>query len=317
MEFSRLEYWSGLPFFSPGDLPNSGFEPGPPSLQVDSIPSESQGSVAQFQTFPKFITSFPGSRNLTHQWATDPARMTAELKDPEASICRMATTPQRPGSLRLAGLLHTTLATTVPPSGQSPGCLPICHPGSGRATRPRLEGLTCRVGQQWPRGQHASLPERPGQPSAVPSARPPGSDKAPDEIIALGPQGGQRLCGSTSFPARKPGTAGAVAGAGGPRDFIPSQAGALWSRGAWDTPLSPRLSGVKPEGTLHSCFPLSLLVWGLGSSFSGVRVKGPGEGGPGPQPGMAMPHNAPSHWHGGCLVSVAEDRVLDLPFQEQ
>ena len=116
---------------------------------------------------------------------------------------------------------------------------------------------------------------------------------------------------------RKPGTAGAVAGAGGPRDFIPSQAGALWSRGAWDTPLSPRLSGVKPGGTLHSCFPLSLLVWGLGSSFSGVRVKGPGEGGPGPQPGMAMPHNAPSHWHGGCLVSVAEDRVLDLPFQEQ
>ena len=58
-------------------------------------------------------------------------------------------------------------------------------------------------------------PERPGQPSAVPSARPPGSVKAPDEIIALGLQGGQRLCGSSSFPAQKPRTAGAVVGVAG------------------------------------------------------------------------------------------------------
>ena len=32
MEFSRQEYWSGLPFPSPGDLPNSGIEPGSPAL---------------------------------------------------------------------------------------------------------------------------------------------------------------------------------------------------------------------------------------------------------------------------------------------
>ena len=30
--FSRQEYWSGLPFPSPGDLPNPGFEPGSPTL---------------------------------------------------------------------------------------------------------------------------------------------------------------------------------------------------------------------------------------------------------------------------------------------
>ena len=44
VEFSRLEYWSGLPFPSPGDLPNPGMEPGSPALQVDSSPAEPQGN---------------------------------------------------------------------------------------------------------------------------------------------------------------------------------------------------------------------------------------------------------------------------------
>ena len=40
MEFSRPEYWSGLPFPPPGDLPDSRIEPGSPALQVDSLPAE-------------------------------------------------------------------------------------------------------------------------------------------------------------------------------------------------------------------------------------------------------------------------------------
>ena len=40
MEFSKQEYWSRLPFSSPGDLPNPGIEPGSPSLQADSLPSD-------------------------------------------------------------------------------------------------------------------------------------------------------------------------------------------------------------------------------------------------------------------------------------
>ena len=40
MEFSRQEYWSGLPFPSPGDLPNPGIEPRSPALQADALPSE-------------------------------------------------------------------------------------------------------------------------------------------------------------------------------------------------------------------------------------------------------------------------------------
>ena len=40
MEFSRQEYWSGLPVPSPGDLSNPGIKPGSPTLQADSLPSE-------------------------------------------------------------------------------------------------------------------------------------------------------------------------------------------------------------------------------------------------------------------------------------
>ena len=43
MGFSRQEYWSGLPFPSPEDLPNPGIKPGSPALQADSLPFELQG----------------------------------------------------------------------------------------------------------------------------------------------------------------------------------------------------------------------------------------------------------------------------------
>ena len=43
MKFSKQEYWSGLPFPSPEDLPNSGIKPGSPKLQADVLPSEPRG----------------------------------------------------------------------------------------------------------------------------------------------------------------------------------------------------------------------------------------------------------------------------------
>ena len=43
MEFPEQEYWGGLPFPSPGNLPNPGFEPRSPALQVDPLPTEPQG----------------------------------------------------------------------------------------------------------------------------------------------------------------------------------------------------------------------------------------------------------------------------------
>ena len=43
MGFSRQEYWSGLPFPSPGDLPDPGIEPRSPALEEDSLPTELLG----------------------------------------------------------------------------------------------------------------------------------------------------------------------------------------------------------------------------------------------------------------------------------
>ena len=43
LEFSKQEYWSRLPFPSPGDLPNPGIEPGSPALQADSLLTELPG----------------------------------------------------------------------------------------------------------------------------------------------------------------------------------------------------------------------------------------------------------------------------------
>ena len=44
MGFSRQEYWSGVPFPSPGDLPNPGIEPGSPTLEADALTSEPPGN---------------------------------------------------------------------------------------------------------------------------------------------------------------------------------------------------------------------------------------------------------------------------------
>ena len=43
MGFSRQEYWSGLPFPSPGDLPDPGIEPRFPALEADALTSEPPG----------------------------------------------------------------------------------------------------------------------------------------------------------------------------------------------------------------------------------------------------------------------------------
>ena len=41
--FPSQEYWSGLPFLFPGDIPGPGIELGPPALQADSLPTEPPG----------------------------------------------------------------------------------------------------------------------------------------------------------------------------------------------------------------------------------------------------------------------------------
>ena len=51
MEFSRQEYWSGLPFPSPGDLPNTGIKPRSPALWEDALLSEPPGNLSIYADY--------------------------------------------------------------------------------------------------------------------------------------------------------------------------------------------------------------------------------------------------------------------------
>ena len=51
MGFSRQEYWSGLPFPSPGDLPDPGTEPRSPALQADTLTYEPPGKPKNIYLF--------------------------------------------------------------------------------------------------------------------------------------------------------------------------------------------------------------------------------------------------------------------------
>ena len=53
MDFSRQEYWSGLPFPSPGDLPDPGMEPRSPALQPDSLLFEPPVKQSFLKVLPK------------------------------------------------------------------------------------------------------------------------------------------------------------------------------------------------------------------------------------------------------------------------
>ena len=67
MEFSRQEYWSALPFPSPGDLPYPVIKPGSPALQTDYLPFVSPGKPTPHSDFPSSI-----SLALISTWRSGP-----------------------------------------------------------------------------------------------------------------------------------------------------------------------------------------------------------------------------------------------------
>ena len=64
MSFSRQGYWNGLPFPSPGDLPNPGIEPGAPALQGDSLLTGLQGKLPGGKQVD-YVKSFSEWKRLT------------------------------------------------------------------------------------------------------------------------------------------------------------------------------------------------------------------------------------------------------------
>ena len=59
MGFSRQEYWSGLPFPSPGDLPDPGIEPGSPALWADALLSKPPGNQPSYHLVANYLNFFP------------------------------------------------------------------------------------------------------------------------------------------------------------------------------------------------------------------------------------------------------------------
>ena len=68
MGFSRQEYWSGLPFPSPGDLPDPGMEPRSPLLKADSLLTELPGNRGYLLQTWKLICLFNSSGSKDHLW---------------------------------------------------------------------------------------------------------------------------------------------------------------------------------------------------------------------------------------------------------
>ena len=71
MGFSRKEYWSGLPFPSPGDLPDPGIKPRSPALQSDALTSEPRGkpsTVIVYSTCLLFQQRVIGCGSLGKNW---------------------------------------------------------------------------------------------------------------------------------------------------------------------------------------------------------------------------------------------------------
>ena len=144
MGFSRHEYWSGLPFPSPRDPPNSGMESGSPALQADSLPSESPGKpggLAEPQRILEWV-AMPSSRGScqprgwtlvsgmiwgdTHQYSIggghNSLRLTWNLRNTqETRISRVAW--EENGSYKSQTLKHLKLKLSVQNWERSPLCL--------------------------------------------------------------------------------------------------------------------------------------------------------------------------------------------------
>ena len=66
MGVSRQEYWSGLPFPSPGDIPDRGIEPRSPALQADSLPPELWGKPPNINIIATMQIVLIDSKNIVY-----------------------------------------------------------------------------------------------------------------------------------------------------------------------------------------------------------------------------------------------------------
>ena len=77
MGFLRQEYWSGLPFPSPGDLPNPGIEPRSSTFQADTLTSEPPGKPSRHATRQIPLLSSPQASAIIWYWEEEHVQLQA------------------------------------------------------------------------------------------------------------------------------------------------------------------------------------------------------------------------------------------------
>ena len=130
MRFSRQKYWSGLPFPSPGDLPDPGIEPGSPALQAESLPTEPSGKGSYIYTCVGNLLCRPGVgwQRVQHSFTAHPSdhsascSLSAHGPLPHLSVClhmsRWWLPCQLIGKERACNAGHPG---SIPGLGRSPG----------------------------------------------------------------------------------------------------------------------------------------------------------------------------------------------------
>ena len=84
MEFSRQKYWLGLPFPSPGDLPNPRIKPGSPALQADSLLSDLTVAYLQ-KKWPTFFEVVTVDVSIFKSHTHEASQVALVVKDPAAN----------------------------------------------------------------------------------------------------------------------------------------------------------------------------------------------------------------------------------------
>ena len=123
MEFSRQEYWSVLPFPSPGDLPDPGTEPRSPALQADALLSEPPGKPIQYKAVSSprpVLTVLPhhGSLKMQGKNIFKPLRLkrTEQASNQQNCCCsRSGSGPGKPGDWTLIKLISEKGVVPIPP----------------------------------------------------------------------------------------------------------------------------------------------------------------------------------------------------------
>ena len=166
MDFPRQEYWSGLPFPFPGNIPNPGMECRSPALQTNSLPSEPPGKPVLHQLslccslcsaclhsgffhsllppsipgfwlfFHPFFFFFTISSHINVLFITDYQLCTTSVEQFLSFSCELAAFCLRDGMLKAAFNLKYAFCNTNPVKWQSP----LCSPAKATPTMGQSQG---------------------------------------------------------------------------------------------------------------------------------------------------------------------------------